>query len=281
MVSSVRTSEEREFAFTDRDFKFLSQLAYQQTGIVLAEHKRDMVYGRLVRRLRSLKLPSFAAYCDVVQKDASGDEMIHLINAITTNLTGFFREGHHFEHLRDTVLKPLVQAGTPQRLRIWSSAASSGMEPYSLAMVMRGTIPDIKRWDALILATDIDSNMLDKGRKGEYEAEQFDNIPREYQKFATVSEKTRTMQMSGELKTSIRFNHLNLLDRWPMQGPFDVIFCRNVVIYFDKPTKVKLFERMAEMLTPNGWLYIGHSENLHGISNRFELIGRTIYRRVK
>ena len=281
MVHIARTAtDDREFAFTDRDFKFLSKLAYDQTGIVLADHKRDMVYGRLVRRLRALKLSSFADYCQHVAADTSGDEMSHLINAITTNLTGFFRESHHFDHLRDVVLKSLVEERKTNRIRMWSSAASSGMEPYSMAMTLRQAIPDLARWDALILATDIDSNMLNTGAAGEYVIDQYDNIPKPCRKFVTRNETSQTMQMNPELQSLIRFKHLNLLREWPMKGPFDVIFCRNVVIYFDKPTKVALFERMSQIIKPGGWLYIGHSENLHGISDKFESIGRTIYRRV-
>lgn len=273
--------QEREFAFDKRDFRFLADLAYARTGIVLADHKQDMVYGRLARRLRALKLASFSEYCDLLQSDAGTDEMSQLINALTTNLTSFFREPHHFEHLRNEVLLPIVKSGKRPKLRVWSAAASSGMEPYSLAMTMREAIRDIDAWDAKILATDIDSNMLNKGRAGEYAASDVEDIPAMYKKYIEDGKTADRVQMSPDLRKLLTFNQLNLLERWPMKGQFDAVFCRNVVIYFDKPTKVKLFMRMAEVIKPDGWLYIGHSENLHGISDRFRLVGRTIYQRVK
>lgn len=267
---------DREFEFSDRQFRFLADIAQSRTGIVLPDRKKDMVYGRLVRRLRALKLDSFEAYCEFLKSDQGDGEIGNLINAITTNLTSFFREEHHFEHLRDEVLANF----TGNRLRIWSSAASSGMEPYSIAMTMAEGFPNLKSCDAKILATDIDTNMVNVGRTGEYPAKEVEDVPAQYKKYI-ARHGTDKIRMSAELKKLITFNQLNLLEEWPMKGPFDAIFCRNVVIYFDKPTKQALFERMAEMLKPDGWLYIGHSENLHGISDRFKLLGRTIYRRVK
>lgn len=266
-----------EFELSSAQFRFLADLAYQRTGIVLAEHKRDMVYGRLVRRLRALKLDNFTDYCALVGGPNANHEIGHLINAITTNLTGFFREPHHFDHLYQW----LSECGkAPKRpIRLWSAACSSGMEPYSMAMVLRRALPHIQQWDARILATDIDTAMLERGRQGVYTVADVEKVPAVYQ--SLFEHKNTNVHMSGELRQLIAFNPLNLLEAWPMKGRFDAIFCRNVVIYFDKPTKVKLFDRLADMLTPDGLLYIGHSENLHGMSTRFELIGRTIYRRVK
>jgi chemotaxis protein methyltransferase CheR len=269
----------REFAFSEADFKFLATLANSKTGIVLAEQKRDMVYGRLARRLRALGLDNFSDYCALLDSPAGGEEIENLINAVTTNLTSFFREPHHFEHLKKEVLPPLVQSGN-KKLRLWSSASSSGMEPYSMAMTVRAAIPDIDRWNAKILATDIDSNMVATGAQGEYQAHDVKSVPDAYHHGIRPLGRNR-VQMGEELQRMINFKQLNLLEAWPMQGQFDAVFCRNVVIYFDKPTKQKLFERIAEQMKPDGWLYIGHSENLHGISDRFELVGRTIYRRVK
>lgn len=280
-MSNTRSDgSEREFAFTDAEFRFLSQLAHSRTGIVLAEHKRDMVYGRLSRRLRALNLADFSAYCELLRSEEGEDEMTHLINAITTNLTSFFRESHHFEHLGKEVLAPLA-ARPPKRLRLWSAACSSGMEPYSMAMTLRHYFRDLKGCDAKILATDIDSNMLNIGINGEYNASELEGIPREMQRMARLSERVGKMHMTDELKQLISFRKLNLLEKWPMKGPFDAIFCRNVVIYFDKATKQDLFNRMADMLVPGGYLYIGHSETLHNICDRFDLVGRTIYRRTK
>ncbi len=150
-----------------------------------------------------------------------------------------------------------------------------------MAMTVKAAIPNLTGWDARILATDIDTNMLATGAKGEYTLDQYENIPSAYRNDVEVLKKDNRMRMGQELKDLIAFKQLNLLEQWPMKGPFDAIFCRNVVIYFDKPTQQVLFNRMAEMLKPNGWLYIGHSENLFKVCDRFELTGRTIYRRIR
>jgi chemotaxis protein methyltransferase CheR len=282
MSQSTAHKEEREFAFSDRDFRFLSELVAKRTGIVLADHKRDMVYSRLARRLRALHLTTFSDYCALVESDEGESEMGNLVNAITTNLTSFFRESHHFDHLRDHVIRPLAASNpSPKRLRIWSSACSSGMEPYSIAMTVKYALPNLASWDARILATDIDTNMLENGKKGLYPGEQFENIPAGYHSSVERLKQEGRICMADDLKQLIAFKHLNLLEHWPMQGPFDAIFCRNVVIYFDKPTQQKLFARMADLIKPNGWLYIGHSENLFNVCDRFELTGRTIYRKIR
>lgn len=281
MTSAAHQPEEREFAFSDRDFRFLADMVGQKTGIVLAEHKSDMVYSRLARRLRSLRLKSFSEYIELLKSEAGEEEIGNLVNAITTNLTRFFREEHHFTHLHDDVLLPITSnPSSNRRIRIWSAGCSSGMEPYSIAMTLKSAIRDVNKWDARILATDIDTNMLSKGMSGEYPIDQLEHIPAFYR--ADVSRVGKeSMRMSDSLKELIAFKQLNLLEKWPMQGPFDVVFCRNVVIYFDKPTQQRLFSRIADMLKPQGWLYIGHSENLFKVCDRFELLGRTIYRKVR
>ncbi|MDX2073362.1 MAG: protein-glutamate O-methyltransferase [Alphaproteobacteria bacterium] len=280
--ASQKSDDEREFSFSDQQFKFLADLANKRTGIVLAEHKKDMVYSRLVRRLRALRLGSFAEYCDMMQGEEGKEELGNLVNAITTNLTSFFREGHHFEHLRDKVFADLIaQRPSPKRLRIWSAGCSAGMEPYSIAMMIKAGFKDWKSWDAKILATDIDTNMLGTGMEGEYASEQYENIPPSCRSDVQKLAKTDKIRMSDELKSMIAFKPLNLLESWPMKGPFDAVFCRNVVIYFDKPTQAKLFNRIADLIKPDGWLYIGHSENLFKVCDRFELVGRTIYRKVR
>ncbi len=280
MTSALKNSEEREFAFSESDFRFLADLANQKTGIVLSDQKRDMVYSRISRRLRALGLTEFQQYCELLKSPTGDSEIGNLVNAITTNLTHFFREKHHFEHLQKEVLLPLQASGS-KRLRIWSAGCSSGMEPYSIAMTLKHTLTPIHRWDARILATDIDTNMLDRGARGEYPLDEFSNIPTAYRGDVTKSGKESTMHMSDDLKTLIAFKHLNLLESWPMQGIFDAVFCRNVVIYFDKKTQSRLFDRMADLLEVGGWLYIGHSENLMKVTQRFELAGRTIYRKAR
>jgi chemotaxis protein methyltransferase CheR len=279
MRAVAKHQEEREFAFSDRDFRFLADLANKKTGIVLSDQKRDMVYSRISRRLRALGFTDFSQYCDLLKTSEGDNEIGNLVNAITTNLTHFFREKHHFEHLHKTLLVPL-QASGAKRLRIWSAGCSSGMEPYTIAMTLRHAIASIDSWDARILATDIDTNMLDRGVRGEYTIEEYDNIPASMRDEVTCNKHDGTMQMSDGLKKLIAFKHLNLLEAWPMRGMFDAIFCRNVVIYFDKETQKKLFNRMADLMDVGGWLYIGHSENLAKVTDRFELVGRTIYRKV-
>jgi chemotaxis protein methyltransferase CheR len=282
METAIIQSDDREFQFTDQEFRFLVELVSERTGIVLADHKKDMVYSRLVRRIRALKLTSFAEYCALVQGRDGQEETGNLVNAITTNLTSFFREEHHFRHLSSALLAPLAANPPPRkRLRIWSAGCSSGMEPYSIAMTVKSAFKDLGSWDARILATDIDTNMLDVGRKGEYPAEQGQKIPDPYKRDLLRIKDSDLIQMSDSLKALIAFKTLNLLEAWPMQGLFDAVFCRNVVIYFDKPTQAELFSRLAEVIKPDGWLYIGHSENLYKVSDRFELVGRTTYRKVR
>ncbi len=282
MKIAAQDHGDREFAFGEREFRFLVKLVGQQTGIVLADHKRDMVYSRLARRLRALEMNDFSEYCNLLQSADGDAEIGNLVNAITTNLTSFFRESHHFDHLREKVLAPLDKhPPAEKRLRIWSAACSSGMEPYSIAMVMKQSMPTLAHWDAKILATDIDTNMLQTAQNGEYRLSELEDIPATYRDEVELHKAQDRFRVRDSLKKYIAFKPLNLLQSWPMKGPFDVIFCRNVVIYFDKPTQQVLFNRMADLLKPDGWLYIGHSENLFKVSDRFELSGRTIYRRVK
>lgn len=272
---------ERPFAFTQQDFEFISKLVYDRTGIVLAEHKRNMVYSRLSRRLRQLNFQTFGEYIAYVQGPAEKEEMGNLVNAITTNLTSFFREGHHFDHLRDKVLEPLLSAPSPtKRLRIWSAGCSSGAEPYSIAMVLAACLEKHAGWDAKILATDIDTNMLDRGASGHYRAQDLENIPQIYRKYIDKMKRPGEdgIVMKPVIRKLVHFRRLNLLEPWPIKGPFDVIFCRNVVIYFDKETQSKLFARYAKLIKPDGYLYIGHSENLFKVTDQFKLEGKTIYR---
>lgn len=279
---SQSADRRREFAFSDDDFNRIAQLVRERTGITLSAHKRDMVYGRLARRLRELGFSAFREYCDFLADTANDAEMGNFVNAVTTNLTGFFRESHHFEHFQEYVAE--LKKGSSKRMRFWSSAASSGQEAYSMAITLKeamGTTP-LSGWNIKILATDIDTNMLETGRNGVYTDDKIQKIPSGLQrKYATpLTRERKQWEMDNSLKELIAFKQLNLLEHWPMKGKFDAIFCRNVVIYFDKPTQKTLFNRMADILNPNGILYIGHSESLYGISERFELIGRTAYKKV-
>ena len=269
---------EREFEFNKADFRFIASLVHEKTGIVLAEHKEDMVYARIARRLRSLNLHSFRDYCSLL--DDRGEEMGHFVNAVTTNMTSFYREKYHFEHLRDMVLKPMMNnPPSNRRVRLWSAACSSGAEAYSMALCCLEAFGDMAGWDVKILATDIDTRMLEKAQNGIYSTEEVSPIPVALRQKYTQAAGDH-MQMSEEVRKLITFKQLNLIESWPFKGPFDVVFCRNVVIYFDKPTQRVLFENIAKRIRPEGWLYIGHSETLHGISQRFEIRGKTLYQRV-
>ncbi len=271
---------DREFSFTDDDFRYLADLVGEKTGIVIAEHKRSMVYSRVARRIRANDLKSFAQYRELLEKESSG-EMMNFVNAVTTNVTHFFREGHHFEHLRDKVFEPMIKANASKRIRIWSAGCSMGMETYSIAMTLCESIPGVETWDAKILATDIDTNVLNTGRRGIYSKEVMEDIPSQYHRKYVLRADAEHVQMVDRLQRLISFKQLNLLDEWPMSGPFDVIFCRNVVIYFSKDLQRVIFDKYANLLKPNGWLYIGHSENLFNVSDRFESVGKTIYRKIK
>ncbi len=270
----------REFALTARDFDAIRARVREAAGIVLGDTKRDLVYGRLGKRLRVRGCTSFADYLAFLDGPDGVDEQVELVNALTTNLTGFFREPHHFEALAKTVLPELAQA-PGRRLRIWSAACSSGEEPYSIAMVVHKSLPEIRSWDARILATDIDTDMIATSRAGIYDAAKAAPIPREIARGRVLKADADMVEMSPALKELIRFRPLNLLGPWPFQGPFDVIFCRNVVIYFDKETQCRLFDRFADMLPLGGWLFIGHSESLFRVSDRFQHLGRTIYRKIR
>ncbi len=272
---------EREFEFTPRDFEYIRKLVSERTGIVLGDHKTDLVYSRISRRLRQLKLSSFNDYLAIIEK-GDDTELVEFTNALTTNLTAFFREPHHFDYLAETLLPDLLRNKQDKKLRIWSAGCSSGEEPYSIAMVVREIIP--ASWDVRILATDLDSNMVSKARAGVYTLERVEGISKQRLKRWVLrgkGEKSALVKMSSKLQELITFKQLNLMHEWPLRGPFDFIFCRNVVIYFDKETQKKLFSQFADVLRPDGHLFIGHSESLYKVSDRYKLIGKTIYQKIK
>lgn len=288
-MSAVRKIIERSaggreltFEFSERDFNHLRQLVSTHTGISLSEHKRDLVYGRLGKRLRVHGMSRFKDYCALLENDP-GDELEHFTNAITTNLTAFFRENHHFEHLtQDVVPRLLERYRSTRRLRIWSAGCSSGEEPYSIAMTLCEAIPDIDSRDIRILASDLDTNVVQTAASGIYPAARIEGLDKHRSKRwfrRGKGEHEGKVRVSDDLRKLITFRQLNLMHEWPMQGLFDVIFCRNVVIYFDKPTQKILFDRFANIMQPESHLFIGHSETLHKVTERFQLIGKTIYRK--
>ena len=279
---TVTVNRLREFAFGNEDFEALRTLVKQLTGINLSDQKRELVYGRLARRLRALQLRSFAEYREVLANDG-GKEIVEFCNAITTNLTAFFREPHHFEYLREHVLKPLAADPTASRkLRIWSAGCSTGEEPYSIAITILETLQDLRRWDIRILATDLDSDVLQRGQRGTYAAERVRGLsPERISRFFSQREERKELhyQVNPEVAALIAFKQLNLMHPLPMKGPLPVIFCRNVIIYFDKDTQRHLFSRIAHLQRPGDLLFLGHSESLFKVSEDYGLIGRTIHRR--
>ena len=271
---------DREFPMTSANFAYIKKRVYGLTGINLSDHKRSMVYGRLARRLRALGMRNFDEYCRILEDDNS-KELHDFVNAITTNLTAFFRENHHFEYLKSTLLPELMQRNIrTKKIRVWSAGCSTGEEPHSIAMVLK-SFASLSNWDIKVLATDLDSNVVAHGRAGVYAAERVETVPEQYGKYVKKNKHDHSYCVDDEVRQLITFNQLNLLNEWPMKGKFDIIFCRNVVIYFDMETQKKLFDRYAEILTPNGHIFIGHSENLNKVCNRFNTLGRTIYQRTK
>jgi chemotaxis protein methyltransferase CheR len=268
----------REFAFSDADFQDLSRLAYQHAGIVLGESKRNLVYSRLSRRLRALNMTNFKTYRDYITTNEK--EIENFINSISTNHTKFFRESHHFDHFGPNVARVFARtARSNPRMRIWSAGCSSGEEPYTIAVVLKKEIPGIEQYDVKMLATDIDTDILAKAARGEYPATALQEIPQAYHEYFEQGASKSNVVVVQECRDLISYRQLNLLGPWPMKGQFDAIFCRNVMIYFDGPTKAKLVERFTQQLRPGGWLYIGHSESLIGSHPGLQLMGRTIYRR--
>jgi chemotaxis protein methyltransferase CheR len=276
----------REFAFSADDFNALRALVHQVTGISLAETKRNLVYGRLSRRLRALGLESFAEYRQLLVAEPNGVEMVEFCNAITTNLTSFFRESHHFEYLRQHRLTPLVNARPGHRFRIWSAGCSTGEEPYSTAITVCEALgkgaDQALRVDLKILATDLDSDVLARARSGVYSADHIKGLnSTQLGKFFDARQEGGLPRYAVKPAVSrlITFKQLNLMHDLPMRGPLDVIFCRNVVIYFDKDTQRRLFQRFARLQRPGDLLFIGHSESMFKVSEAYTLIGRTIYQR--
>ena len=268
----------REFAFSVDDFNALRALVHRVTGISLAENKRNLVYGRLSRRLRALRLGSFAEYRQLLESNPDGDEMVEFVNAITTNLTSFFREDHHFEYLREKSLGPLTSAKPGHRFRIWSAGCSTGEEPYSIAMTVCATLGDSMRVDLKILATDLDSDVLSRAKSGVYSADHVKGIsPTQLARYFDTNQGKHVVKPS--VSRLITFKQLNLMHELPMRGPLDIIFCRNVIIYFDKDTQRSLFRRYARLQRPGDLLFIGHSESMFKVSDAYSLIGRTIYQR--
>jgi chemotaxis protein methyltransferase CheR len=271
-----------DFAFTDDDFSRIATLLQRESGIHLQSSKASLVYSRLAKRLRALGLESFKEYCKLVAADA--EERMNMLAALTTNVTRFFREPHHFEHLRSRVLPPLLDAARKgAAVRVWSAGCSSGQEPYSIALTILSLMPEAASRDIKILATDIDPNMVARGRIGIYAPAELREAPADLKQRwfeAAPGDERGNLRVRDELRALVSFRALNLISAWPMRGPFHAVFCRNVVIYFDEATQSQLWSRIAPLLSPEGCLYIGHSERVSGPAlSALDSVDITTYRK--
>ena len=263
---------------SDNHFKKISDLVYRTSGINLRSGKESLVRARLMKRLRARGMPSVKDYLDYINSEQGRDELVQFIDVMTTNKTSFFREAEHFHYMRERVIPEL----TGHRLRFWSAACSSGEEAYTLAMWLREHLPDIDTRDALILATDISRRMLDKARQALYPVATVRSLPSpQFKKYFTTlnGRQAGDVRVAGEVRSMVRFAWLNLLEKWPMKGPFNVIFCRNVMIYFDRPTQQKLINRFWDLLEPGGYLFVGHSEGLSAVKHKFRYMRPATYRK--
>lgn len=265
---------------TAAQFGKLAAIIHADSGIVLNEAKKSLLVARLNRRLRALHLPDYGAYCHHLDGAGGLEERRHLLSAITTNVTAFFREAHHFHALADEVLPPLIAAARQgQRVRLWSAACSSGEEPYSMAMTVLELFPEAARHDLLILASDIDPVIVERARAGRFGHDEVKALDdRRRQRFFRREGDVHVV--NDDLRGLVRFAEINLHETWSFSGHFDAIFCRNVAIYFDGDARRKLWQRFAALLPPQGELFIGHSERIDGpAAALFDLAGATRYRR--
>ncbi|ESR24220.1 Chemotaxis protein methyltransferase CheR [Lutibaculum baratangense AMV1] len=272
---------EGEFLFTTEDFRHIAEMLHADAGISLPDTKATLVYSRLAKRLRARGLESFREYCDIVASEEGIDERKRMLAALTTNVTRFFREPHHFEHLKTHVLPPLLEAAKRGgRVRLWSAGCSTGQEPFSMALTILSLMPDAADRDIKILATDIDPDVVAIGRRAVYPEGAMAGMPDPMRKrwMSKVDDAGgAAWQMGEELRQLVAFRELNLIGQWPMKGPFDAIFCRNVVIYFAEDTQSRVWARLKSMLAPGGRLYIGHSERITGVADSFRSDGLTTY----
>lgn len=277
----AHATDDGDFTLSQRDFELIASIAKEQAGIVIRAHKMAMIRGRLLRRLRALHLRSVTEYCELLRGPDADRELPQLLNVLTTNHTAFFRERHHFDHMRSHALPEIYgRAGRGDgRVRIWCAASSTGEEPYTLAATVVASQPP-RNLDVKILATDIDTDVLARAEAAEYSREVYDRSPPDLKGQLQVEPAGHdTVRIGANLRKLLTFRQLNLVTPWPMKGPFDAVMCRNVMIYFDAPTKKSIVDRCVDILRPGGWLYLGHSESLSPPHPAFELIGRTVYRR--
>ncbi len=276
------SDKQREFLYTREDFDFLRKISNEHSGILVPDDKFDMFYSRLSKRLRMHGLANFKEYCQYLKNNPE-KEFTEFINAVTTNLTSFFREKHHFDYLRDTIIPEVLKRNnTKKTIRVWSAGCSTGEEPYSIAMTLLENVPN--GWEIKILATDLDTNVLQTAATGIYNSDRVDGLPeatiKRWFKKGKASNAVK-VKTHPDLRALIQFKQLNLMKEWPMKNKFDFIFCRNVLIYFDRDTKERLAQRYGELLAIGSHLLIGHSESLNQLDTCFDLIGNTIYKKIK
>ncbi|MBI5846608.1 MAG: protein-glutamate O-methyltransferase CheR [Nitrospirae bacterium] len=272
---------------SNRDFSRLSEVIYHECGIKMSDAKKVMLEARLRKRLRELCMKSFAEYCDyLLSPKGIENELFQMINEVTTNKTDFFREPRHFEYLVNTVLPELLRMTdlrTRRSLNIWSAGCSTGEEPYTLAMVMSEAVLQYPGLSFMILATDISTKVLEKAVRAVYEMERVETVPLEMKKKYLLRSRNKSsdlVRMSPKLRSLVRFRRLNFMEGdFGMREPMDVIFCRNVIIYFDRQTQEKLINRFCEHLAPGGYLFMGHSETLNGLNVPLVSVGSTVYRK--
>lgn len=272
---------EGEFVFTAEDFRHIASMLHAHSGIALSEGKAALVYSRLAKRLRVLGLRSFREYCALVDGADGVDERQAMTAALTTNVTRFYREPHHFDDLRDRVMPALARrAKAGGRVRLWSAACSNGQEPYSMALTVLSVLPEAADLDVRILATDIDPNMVAQGHAGVYSEDLLEPAPATlWRKYFDRADERGAWSAGDQLRRLVSFRELNLIGDWPMRGKFDVIFCRNVVIYFDDATQERVWSRFTPLMTPGATLYIGHSERVSGpASAQLQTCGLTAYK---
>lgn len=264
---------------SESELREIAKIIYDHAGIVIAPGKGSMVQSRLGKRLRALGLKSYTDYIALVSSEAGKEEHRHMVSALTTNVTHFFRENHHFELLREQALPPLLErARAGGRVRLWSAGSSNGQEAYSMAMTLAELAPDLERLDIRILATDIDPVMIAHGAQGFYDAALVEAVPEPLRRKYFQPEGSG-QRVVPALRRLLAFKELNLHEPWPMKGHFDIIFCRNVVIYFDPEAQERLWRRFEAALNPGGWLFVGHSERVHQSSHsKLVSAGITTYR---
>ncbi|MGV6815734.1 MAG: CheR family methyltransferase [Thiotrichales bacterium] len=273
----------KQFLLTDEEFRYFKELAKKVSGISLADNKKELVYGRVSRRLRTLSLNSFKEYIQILEKRDPA-ELEQFSNMITTNLTSFFRESHHFDFLKSNVMPSLMKArSSTKKISIWSAGCSTGEEPYSIAMALLDGVPNIKSWNIKIYATDIDSKVVQHARNGVYELDKVSGLPGTYMErffMKGVGQNKGFARVKKEVSDLIEFSQLNLMNTWPFDTQLDIIFCRNVVIYFDQETQTRLFSRFSDALADDGRFFAGHSEALYKVTDKFDLLGKTVYQKV-